>query len=128
MNKFVADPKIFSDMLIETLIELNPGMSENYIKVFVEKVVETDAGFISKEYVLKNQDFCKQCGICCKDMDCPELNGKLCGIWYRRPEICSLYPYWEVPGEAHGIHFVPMCSYAFKVVLYRCMKILRKEL
>jgi len=135
MTEFFANPDLFGQMLIRVLTELNPDKDPKYIKSFVKYVIETDASFISKQTVLDNYGYCKRCGQCCRDCNCEEFDGQLCRIWDsmyksnnewkpRRGDICRIYPFWEVPGEAHGIHFVPQCAYAFKVVLSECMRIL----
>lgn len=114
----------FEKKLANDLIKAVPQKSSEYIKAFVAKVIETDAAFIDKETVKGYYTFCQMCGVCCED--CPELKDTICGIHNRRPEICALWPYWEVPGEAHGVQFDPDCPYAYKTIYMEVLKLLKR--
>lgn len=137
-EKYGIDYDKFQEKLEKVLIMIFPKISSKHIKIFVQEVIRTDAAFISKETVQSYASLCEKCGVCCEDHECPHLVGNLCGIRYRKvkskgklrdmvPVICRNWPYFEIPGENHGVQFCMGCPYAFKTILYECMKILKKS-
>ena len=124
-EEFGYNPDMFQKKLTNALIEKFPNYNKDYIKAFVQLIIDTNAGFISKETVKDYEQFCEKNGACCEG--CPDLMGKFCKIYNRRPELCRLVPYWEVPDDEHGVHFWMGCPYAFMVIYMESVKILEKE-
>lgn len=133
-EKFGYDPDAFQHKLTKELIEKFPNLSEKYIAEVVQLVIDTDARFISKETVKNYYYLCERCGVCCQN--CGELKGNLCGIWNkkyqsdnkmkpRKPEICDLWPYFEIPEENHGVQLVIGCPYAWGVIYYELINFLK---
>lgn len=70
--------------------------------------------YFTYEQVQEHPEFCKQCGACCKTLDCKYFNGKTCDEYATRFDACAEFPWYEINGET-GLMLDPYCQFAVKL-------------
>ena len=70
--------------------------------------------YFNWEQVQEHSDFCKQCGLCCRTVDCQYFNGKTCDEYATRFEACKDFPWYEINDDS-GITPDPDCNFAVKL-------------
>lgn len=66
------------------------------------------------EQVQEHPEFCKQCGACCRTLNCKYFDGKLCTEYATRFDACVEFPWYEINGET-GLMLDPGCQFAVKL-------------
>ena len=66
------------------------------------------------EQVQEHPEFCKQCGACCRTLNCKYFNGKTCDEYATRFDACVEFPWYEINGET-GLMLDPGCQFAVKL-------------
>lgn len=70
--------------------------------------------YFTYELVQEHPEMCKQCGECCKTIDCKYFNGKTCDEYETRFDACTEWPYYEI-GPDSGLSMDPGCQFAVKL-------------
>ena len=70
--------------------------------------------YFTYEQVQMNPEFCKQCGACCRTLDCKYFNGRTCDEYATRYDACTEFPWYEINGET-GLMLDPSCQFAVKL-------------
>ena len=70
--------------------------------------------YFTWEQVQEHPEFCKQCGMCCRTLDCQYFNGKTCNEYATRFDACAEFPWYEINGDT-GLMLDPACQFAVKL-------------
>lgn len=70
--------------------------------------------YFTWEQVQEHPEFCKQCGACCRTLNCQYFNGKTCDEYATRFDACAEFPWYEINGET-GLMLDPGCQFAIKL-------------
>lgn len=90
----------------------------NFKNEMIDYIVTHNADVFTKEDVM-SFDGCIQCGLCCKQMDCPHWDSdtKLCTTHDDLPwEICKTAPYGD-PDFGLMLNFGVDCSYLLSFLI-----------
>ena len=81
--------------------------------------------YFTYEQVQNNPELCRQCGACCRTLDCKYFNGVSCDEYATRYHACTEFPFYEINGET-GLILDPTCSFALKIIKWKFL-FLKKE-
>ena len=70
--------------------------------------------YFSYDLVQEHPEFCKQCGACCRTINCQYFNGKTCNEYAVRPHACAEFPYYDINGDC-GLMLDPGCRLSMKL-------------
>lgn len=70
--------------------------------------------YFTWEQVQEHPEFCKQCGACCRTLDCQYFNGRTCDEYATRFDACAEFPWYEINGET-GLMLDAGCQFAVKL-------------
>lgn len=105
--------KIFLDKYSRKYPEWDIDLISDLIS---EALLEAPNVFFNFELVQDNQDFCKQCGMCCKSMNvqCEYFDGKHCEEHSTRPYYCREFPLREIDDDITLV-LDSGCNFALKL-------------
>ena len=92
-----------------------PQLEDDLIADIIDEVLMMAPDiYFTYDMVQKHSEMCKQCGECCKTIDCKYFNGKTCDEYESRFDVCAEFPYYEINGE-EGLMLDPGCQFALKL-------------
>lgn len=113
----------FIDKMIKTFIRKYDGIlpTSLILEIIEETLLKYPENFFSYNMVQEHPEFCKQCGACCKSIDCEYFNGKTCDTYVTRPEACAEWPYYEInTGDFDaGLMLDPHCNLALELAIMK---------
>ena len=87
-----------------------PQLSDDIIADIVDTVLNrAPDNYFTWEQVQEHPEFCKQCGACCKTLDCPYFNGKTCDEYATRYDS-----FYEINART-GLILDPACNFCIKL-------------
>jgi len=105
-----------------------PELDEQYKNKVIEQILLNNGNYITKEEVMRDQELCSKCGVCCRSLHCPYFDEQtnLCTRHDNQlMPICREYPY---SGE-YGIQPLSLnCGYQKKFFLQWFMRYFKKVL
>lgn len=100
--------RFFRKQMIEYYTYEFKELSLDYKKKAIDYVIENNAKIFTREFVLA-ENLCHRCGLCCKEIGCPDLNNEtnLCTKHdNQNTEMCYEYPWSDV-----GLVLTYNCGY-----------------
>lgn len=92
-----------------------PHISDDIIADIIDVVLNRAAdNYFTFDMVQEHPEFCKQCGACCRTIECQYFNGKTCDEHATRPHACAEFPYYEINDDT-GLILDPGCQLAVKL-------------
>lgn len=87
------------------------------IDIIEEVLLTASENYFSYNLVQEHPEFCKQCGSCCKTINCPHLENGICTEYATRPEACAEWPYYEIYTDDFdsGLMLDPYCNLALEL-------------
>jgi len=105
----------FCQMMIHKYEKKYPDFPVDIIADIIDEVLNmAPDNYFTYEQVQKNPEFCKQCGACCRTLDCKYFNGRTCDEYATRYDACTEFPWYEINGET-GLMLDPSCQFAVKL-------------
>ena len=79
-----------------------PQLPKEIIADIVDEVLNmAPDSYFTWEQVQENPNFCKQCGACCRTLDCKYFNGRTCDEYATRYDACAEFPWYEINGKLY---------------------------
>lgn len=101
--------------MIQKYEKIYPKMDIDLLVDIIDMTLNrTPENFFTWDQVQENPQFCKQCGACCRTIDCQYFNGKTCDEYATRFDACVEFPYYEINGES-GLMLDASCNLATKL-------------
>lgn len=92
-----------------------PQIEDDLIADIIDVVLmRASENYFTFEMVQDHPEFCKQCGECCKTINCKYFNGKTCDEYATRFDACLEWPYYEIDTDS-GLLMDPACQFAVKL-------------
>lgn len=105
----------FIKKMIDKYTMKYPQMEDNLIADIIDTVLmRAPENYFTFEMVQEHPEFCKECGECCKTIDCKYFNGKTCDEYATRFDACLEWPYYEIDIDS-GLSMDPGCQFAIKL-------------
>lgn len=93
----------------------NDTLDDDIIADIIDVVLNrAPDNYFTFDLVQEHPEFCKQCGTCCRSLNCRYFNGKTCDEYATRPHACAEFPFYEINGES-GLMLDPGCQLAMKL-------------
>ena len=95
--------KVYPNMYLDLLVDI--------VDMTLNRIPDN---FFTWEQVQENPQFCKQCGACCRTLDCQYFNGRTCDEYATRFDACAEFPYYEINGDS-GLILDASCNFAVQL-------------
>ncbi|MBO5180168.1 MAG: hypothetical protein J6B87_07490 [Clostridia bacterium] len=105
--------RFFRDQMKEWYRHEFKELSQEYKDNAIDYVIEHNAEIFTRDFVLR-QNLCHMCGLCCREIGCPDHNPKTNRCTKhdnQNSKMCSEYPWSEV-----GMIFSYNCGYQRDIV------------
>jgi len=105
----------FIKKMIDKYTMKYPQLEDDLIADIIDTVLmRASENYFTFEMVQDYPEFCKQCGECCKTINCKYFNGKTCDEYATRFDACLEWPYYEIDTDS-GLSMDPGCQFAVKL-------------
>lgn len=105
----------FIKKMIDKYTMKYPYVEDDLIADIIDTVLmRASENYFTFEMVQEHPEFCRQCGECCKTIQCKYFNGKTCDEHATRFDACREWPYYEVDVDS-GLSMDPACQFAIKL-------------
>lgn len=119
----------FCDKMIKKFMHKYDDLSVELICDIIEEVLlKASENYFSYNLVQDHPEFCKQCGACCKSINCQYFNGKTCDEYNTRFEACAEWPYYQIDSGSFdsGLMLDPYCNFALELASMKIDEQLKK--
>jgi len=92
-----------------------PNIGDEMVADIIETVLlQAPDSYFTYNMVQEHPEFCKQCGDCCRTIDCQYFNGKTCNEYETRFDACTEWPFYVIDYNS-GLMLDPGCQFAIKL-------------
>lgn len=112
----------FVDKMIKHFSHQYNDLPLDLVCDIIEEVLLTASeNYFSYNLVQEHPEFCKQCGACCKSINCEFFNGRTCDEYATRYDACAEWPYYEInTGDFDaGLMLDPYCNFAVELAIMK---------
>lgn len=92
--------KIYTKLPIDILVDIVDTV-----------LIRAPDNYFTFEQVQDNPEFCRQCGACCRTLDCQYFNGRTCEEYATRFDACVEFPWYDI-NHSTGLMLDPSCQFA----------------